>query len=62
MRLYFSYDQLNLYGEYLFNIINIILKTLYFSNFGSVLLKDIEQIFHAFLFDIKNYSPEVINI
>ena len=62
MRLYFSFDQLNLYGEYLFNIINIILKTLYFSNFGSVLLKDIEQIFHAFLFDIKNYSPEVINI
>ena len=62
MRLYFSYDQLNLYGEYLFNIINIILKTLYFSNFGSVLLKDIKQIFHAFLFDIKNYSPEVINI
>ena len=62
MRLHFSYDQLNLYGEYLFNIINIILKTLYFSNFGSVLLKDIKQIFHAFLFDIKNYSPEVINI
>ena len=62
MRLYFSYDQLNLYGEYLFNIINIILKTLYFSNFGSVLLKDIKQIFHAFLFNIKNYSPEVINI
>ena len=62
MRLYFSYDQLNLYGEYLFNIINIILKTLYFSNFGSVLLKDIKQIFHAFLFNIKNYSPDVINI
>ena len=55
MRLHFSYDQLNLYGEYLFNIINIILKTLYFSNFGSVLLKDIKQIFHAFLFNIKNY-------
>ena len=57
MRLHFSYDQLNLYGEYLFNIINIILKTLYFSNFGSVLLKDIKQIFHAFLFDIKIIHP-----
>ena len=23
---------------------------------------DIKQIFHAFLFNIRNYSPEVINI